>query len=354
MAIKFFTSFDHYDTDTLPRRFDAAFGTAISISTTSGRFGGHALVIDGGSDEYLSKNVELQQGSAVIVGFAYKAIGALQETSITLTGESAGSSHEQLSINIRSDTGVIAVRRGRHDIGTLLATSSPGVISDDVWAHIEFKAVIDNSSGSVEVRVDTIPVLTISSVDTQGLATNSVTAVQVVCTGSSVALGLIDSMWVMDGTGAAPFNDFLGDKRVSVKNPKAAGTSTQFSPLSGSNYEMVDETIIDEDTTYNESGSVGAEDNFTQQTTTDIGVSPSTVYAVQTVNCVRKTDAAEVRYQDVFVSGGTSYYSADKEASSSYYCTAFIHQVDPSTGIAWTVSGLDAAASGYKLTFKET
>lgn len=52
------------------------------------------------------------------------------------------------------------------DLGPILATSLPAAFLYGVWFYLEIGSTIDNA-GSVEVRINTVPIITLASVDTE-------------------------------------------------------------------------------------------------------------------------------------------------------------------------------------------
>ena len=92
---------------------------------------------------------------------------------------------------------------------------------------------------------------------------------------------------MLDGSGPAPFNDFLGDVRVDARYPTAEGANSAWTPLSGTdNALMVDDPGPpytpgggpDDDTTYNSTLTVGAVDTHVIQ---DAPVTGAVFYGAQ-------------------------------------------------------------------------
>jgi hypothetical protein len=104
-----------------------------------------------------------------------------------------------------------------------------------------------------------------------------------------------------DGTGAQPnvfsWDDIyvtdqgtrLGECRVVTLYPNGATADADWTPSGGEdNYEQVDESQVDGDTSYVASDTPGDLDIYT---VTDLGFVPDTVHAAQLTMCARKDDA---------------------------------------------------------------
>jgi hypothetical protein len=192
--------------------------------------------------------------------------------------------------------------------------------------------------------------LTVSGVNTSADGTVNVTQAYVGVVAQSGQLSgnpnmvYFDDLVLLDTTGGAPTNTFLGDVRVLTTFPTGAGNLTQWTPLASTNWSQVSETAMDSDTSYNYSGTNGQIDLFTQG---GLAVTPLTIFAVK-IRCASKLDSAggdtlagELR------SASTNYVSAAQPVLSTYSYLDFIWTTDPGTGVAWTKTGVNAAQIGY-------
>ena len=114
-------------------------------------------------------------------------------------------------------TGAISVFRGSQT-GTLLGTTATPVITASAWHHIEVKVTINDTTGSVEVRVNGVTKLSLTGVDT--CASANVAYAQIgfannVSAGQYQRAFDMKDLVVWDTTGSQN-NDFLGS--VSVFN----------------------------------------------------------------------------------------------------------------------------------------
>lgn len=245
---------------------------------------------------------------------------------------------EQLTLLRKSD-GAIEVRRGKAS-GTIIGTSAAGVFPVNAWTYIEVKATINDTTGAVEVHVNGTSVLTLSSVDTKNTANAFITRY-------ALSTGLYDDHYFLDTTGSAPTNDMLGDVKVEVIYPNAAGDSTDFTPSAGSNFQNVDDvTTNDGDSTYNESSTTGQIDLFNLQ---PLVATSGVVFAVQSHMVARKTDGVVREVRQKLKSGSTVVDGATVGLGTSYQqYHGVIEELDPDTAAAWTISGVNALQAGYE------
>jgi hypothetical protein len=250
--------------------------------------------------------------------------------------------------------GEIAVYRGTAD-GTLLGTSSGAGLSVAAWVYLEVGYVIDDSSGGVWVKVDGSDVLRLgayaltpttldtrnggnATIDAVGFHSNSTT------NGNKASF---DDWYIVDTSGSAPYNDFLGDVRVLEIIPNGAGDETDFTPNSGNNWQAVDETPgHDGDTSYVESNTAGDEDLYAM---TDPVSSATTVYAAKIVTVARKTDAGDSDLELSIKSGSTTDRVNVGLLSNSYAEYTSVYTANPDGPAAWTIAALDSVQVGQRV-----
>lgn len=338
MALLWMDSFDHYVTADLLDKYTDKQTSNVVITAATGRNSSAGLVCTN-NVAFLAKGLSVGS-TTIIVGFACKV--TTFNCNICEIGES-GAAHAQLYVNA---DGSLSIHRGNAAIwatgaGTVLSTSAPGLISLGSYNHIQFKVTVgDSPSGSAEVRLNGVTVTSVSSVDTRNGGTGSIT----LCDLGGQAT--FDDFWVCDSTGSAPWNDFLGDCRVDTRNPTAAGATTGFTPSTGSNWQNVDDTAPDDDTTYNSASGV-ATDTFVVQ---DAPVVGATIYGVQHNINMKKTDAGVCTVASVIRHSGTDNVGSNISPGTGYAYGTAINQTNPGTSAAWTEAGFNAAEFGYKRT----
>ncbi len=223
--------------DFLPNGFPAAGGVldvtggAASVNATFARFSGKGVNFNGGNPNNgsigRSFSVNLNQ---VITGFAFKTATLPVSTAIaclaTFYDTTAGT--QQFSIGYNS-SGQIGLFQGGFPNGSGSLTpitgsslSAGGAIIPNSYGFIEISATIGVSS-PVVVKLNGTTVLNLSGVTTQSTANAWVNRLYL---GSIINSGVspshsVDDWYILDTTGAAPLNTFLGNGRVQTDGPNA-------------------------------------------------------------------------------------------------------------------------------------
>jgi hypothetical protein len=119
-----------------------------------------------------------------------------------------------------------------------------------------------------------------------------------------------------------------------------------FTPSADTNYECVDESPADDDTSYVESSTSGHTDLYNYTT-------PSVSYGIvgcQVNTVCRETDGTPFSLKTVCSSNGTASEDAGQAIGTTDYVSLNrIVEVDPDTTTAWTFEGLNAALFGIKV-----
>jgi hypothetical protein len=231
---------------------------------------------------------------------------------------------------------------------TVLATIA-GVFPPATWIGIQGKVVINNTTGSIEIRVNgaTTDTYSYTGVNTRGGTSNNyANALQLTsANGSGNTSVLIDDLFLCSASGAAP-NTWTGDIRALQQVPTGA-TQTQFTATgAGSNYAAVADLIQNGDTSYVSSTTAGNEDKYSLGA---IGTS-YTVTGVNYLACWRKSDSG-TRSAALSVaangSGDTTEFTQASLSTTYTYSSAFL-ATDP-TGAAWTPANVNSAIIGIKV-----
>jgi hypothetical protein len=273
--------------------------------------------------------------ATVITGFAYKGV---------ITGGATGLVFFRDGSTVHVGLGVDAANRlfvFRATTGTVLGTAASALLAG-AWDYIEIKVFIHDTTGTIEVRVNGTAVITLTNQDTRNAGTAQVT--NVFLGSSGVNSADICDWYIADTTGTAN-NDFLGDTRVLELYPNGAGTYTDFTPSAGSNYQAVDETAQDGDTTYVESSTVGHKDTYAY---TDLATSP-TIKGAMLLILAKKDDAGARSIALTCKSGATEDDGTTAALSTSYVYYSKIWETDPDTAAAWTAANLNSAEFGVEL-----
>jgi hypothetical protein len=187
-------------------------------------------------------------------------------------------------------------------------------------------------------------VLSASGVDTKEGSNNYHTTFQIGKSGSSTPQ--FDDLYCLDSSGSDN-NDFLGNCKVVRIDPDGDDTANwATSTPSGNHFENVDETILDDDTSYVEETTANVTDLYDYNSVPSLG----TIYGLQVNTECRETDASTFSLITPIESGGSQYDDSPQVVGTSSYTTMRrITDLDPDTGNLWTESGINAAKFGVKV-----
>lgn len=239
---------------------------------------------------------------------------------------------------------------------TVLQTSNVSGLTINTWHHIELKVYCADSGGTFEVRLDGNTVLSSNSADTKFHSSWDYFA-QV---GFRTAIGLttsniiIDDVYVMDASGSAPFNDFLGPGFV-VKDiyPVSDVASGNWSITgNASAYATVNE-ISENLASYISANAASKRTMFelTSNTfnTSDniIGVMSST-WGVAQVGCIRGCKVATAQGTGTInYSANTAFMTDNSNTSVGGSCITYVYETDPDNN-SWNATLVDGLRVGVE------
>jgi len=295
------------------------------------------------------------------VGYAGMAVcpgGASMFSPITIMRVLDATGSTMPIVHIYPD-GSVKVFRSETVTDVLLATSAAGLIALDHWYHIGFEwslSTLDDASAYVKLWVN--GVLVAQSSGTHTVSTFPFGGLTV---GPWSAIGFggryqvkIDDLYWGDGSGAAPWNAFLGDLRVEgqLAQTDAAGgggTYQEFTPNTGTDHgALVDDASPDDDTTFVSSDTVNTRETFQFPAIT---LTAGTVYGIQLMANVMKTHSGARTMACMVRQGGTDTLGADQGISQTTYEYLWeIFQTNPTTAAAWNASSANDMEGGIKVT----
>jgi hypothetical protein len=310
-------------------------GNSSSIVIAAGRPGG--LAIDFNTTGYTSGfgSPSLTAVDTVVLGFAAKF--DVLPAAYTFCSLYDGANRNVKFVLL--DTGEITVV---NDDSTTLGTTSGAGITTGTWQYVEIKVKTHVSAGTIDIRVNEIPVLSATGKKTK-CHSNSYSDV--------FGFGGIDGthfcltdLYFLDTSGTAN-NNFLGNMQVTCVRPNSAGSSTQFTPDSGSNYSRVNEAVCGDNSNYVEGSTPGHKDLYNYE-----AVPPANIYGVMACTDCRETDASPFSLVTVCKSGATeSNDSAQSIGTTDFVTKVRVIENDPNTSAAWSKTNLDAAQFGVKV-----
>jgi len=190
------------------------------------------------------------------------------------------------------------------------------------------------------VLVNGITAVNLTGVVTKGVGSSDPTAAGY----QLVADGRFQDVYVADATGIAPNNTFLGDVRVYLAKPIANGTLTQFTPVgAATNWQVAATSPMAPATIYNTANTVGSTDLYTAA---PLPATMTTILGVQVEAQIIKTDAGPRTATLEIKSGAAVATGVSHPLSVSVVNYTDLFAIDPATGVAWTVAGVNALQFG--------
>ena len=283
----------------------------------------------------------------VWIGLAFKEAGLvfsdLSQPIIACFGDGTATQHVSAYLNA---DGSIALWRGT-TTGTLLGTTATGLIVGTIWNYLELRALINDSTGAYELRINGVNVLSASGVDTRNGGTSP--NVTVFGGGRSGGNGRqYDDLYCTtgDGVGTSGFQNEISIERVS---PSGNGNYSQLVGQDGNsvdNYLNVDELPFSA-TDYNGSATVGQKDTYAMSNL--IAVSGSILGTVLHMG-VMKNNAGFIRGRRVIRIAATDYNGADLPSlSASMVPYSELIEKSPATAVSWTISEVNGMEAGFEV-----
>lgn len=363
MSFIFCDSFDHYAIADIERKWSKIIpgpgsGGAQPVRTITleeGRRSTDALKLfvsmgattSGGSQ---SLRQVFAAESTLIFGFAFKQTwsGSLSATTNSTSTnniwrlDSLGDTQLWARLNLDN---TISILRG-NTASTVLGTTS-FALNDSLYFYLEFKIVIHNTTGSVEVRRDGMTILSLTNIDTLHVdaTVNSLVLGNPSVGNSSSAAFWYDDFYLLNGSGSTS-NDFLNDVRIDAMYPNAEGNTIQWTPSTGTdNSALVDEAEFNGDTDYNSTGVVNNKDTLAFP---NAPVSGAEYKAVQINMMCRKEDSGPAAVKAVIRLGGVDYLGAERGVAIDYRDAFEIFDRTPDDAGVWTSGDIDGAEFGYQ------
>lgn len=307
-----------------------AFGAAVT-----GRFGGKA----GGSGGSATYTLPAANTGTAIVGLAFYT-GAPNNSVNFVEVRDTGTVH--VAVRYNSGTQKFDLMHGN---GTTLA-STTNTYSTNTWYYVELKATIADSGGTAVVRINESTVINFTG-DTRNGAAAQFTQFVVQCGHTTQ---IVDDLYICDATGSAPYNDFLGDVRVSTRSPNGNGNASQLLGSDGNstdNYLLVDE-IPPSATDYVGSATVGQRDTYAY---TALPTTSGQALAVRPLAFAHKSDAGAASFKIVSrLSGGTERVetAVALSATPNTPVSGDLRTVDPANA-AWTIASVNSSEFGVEV-----
>lgn len=263
-------------------------------------------------------------------------VGSDTATNVVVLTNFAGTAQISFSVDA---LGFFVVSVG----GTVIGTAEK-VIQSGVWHHIAYAFEIHATDGRFSLWIDGEPQLELTGIDTWTSGTVEVSQYRLYAQNGSnfVVRGGVSYANIVWDQG-----EFRKIKEGRIIERLIETTvSAQWTPLSGTNNEMVDESACDSDTTYNGTTTVGHRDQFTLQNLSEV---PSEIFGVKLLFAARKEDAAERQLDCIYNDGSLDLQTDTYYLTQSYQFYPVMMQLHPATGLPWTPTQVNGIQPAYRL-----
>lgn len=233
-------------------------------------------------------------------------------------------------------TGAIQVK---NSAGTVLAASAGPVIVANAWQHIEFKAFMSATVGTVEVRVEGVTVCTATGVNTGAGPAAQVRIDKYADSGGASITAFHKDFIVWDGSGTTN-TDFIGSCSVVTLKPNA-DISLNWTPSSGvTGWNLINESPPDDNSSYISAPTPAPSPAVFGLT--DLPPDVTSVKGLMTLIRSEKTDGGDGNLQASLVSGGSTVNGNDRPLTTAYTYWNDLFPLDPATAAAWLPSAVNA------------
>jgi hypothetical protein len=340
MALLFCDSFDHYSSGQGSRKWTTYSGAS---SIVPGRTGNG---ITGGALDFPSKTFNAEY-STLTMGVAYKT-PAFANAPVKF-GNAVYVSPNDLHFQF----GHVGDGRLKFIFQFGATAESPPttwVMQTDRWYYIEVKCALTGGPPAhivASARINGAEVLAWDYTHSSGNAALKWADASMSGVGGGYS-SIMDDVYVTDG-------EFLGDVRIGVLYPNAAGDSAGWTPTpAGNNWQQVKEHPADDDATYVSTPTVSAKDLYHLD---DIDPAfTGVIKGVQALWCVKKSDEGVGAVKGVWKSGATEIVQA---AGHNYLApdgfhpsaTNYLYDIQTErkslfTAADWTVAEINALQLG--------
>lgn len=238
----------------------------------------------------------------------------------------------QIGLKVNADASVSIMVGGTvTTAGTALWTSGAGVVSPG-WHSFAMKGVINDTTGSVSLRMDGTELVSLTNVDTKSSANAYVNSC-LLRSNRDTQAG-IDDIVILDSAAA-----YLADLRIDPYSPNSDDAPLNLVPSTGvSHYAVVDDRPVS-NADYLQGSVVGDADALGLP---NMAAVPVTIYGVNLVGYAAKTDVAVRAWNLGVDSGGTIDNGADLVLAQTMGYFSRLLLTDPNTAAGWAAAGIDA------------
>lgn len=252
--------------------------------------------------------------------------------------------------NLHCRLQIIAVGADDYRIAVFDSTATErgttATLAADTWYFIEFKVTI-NDSGPWVLRVNEVTVASGTHdmrVNT-GAVTCNVIEMNIQRIGASPDKCDIDDCYFIVGTTGSRV-DFLGDGTLEAVRPSGVGSSTQWTPNTGTNWDAMNDVAPDDDSTYVSAAANSLKDMYAHTDLVFGTAGTPILFAVRRLR-LRLLSAGSRNVQLVYRRSGIDTNSATiNYTSTAYVEKKIVEEKDPATLADWSVADINAAEFG--------
>ena len=350
MALVFIDGFDHYDPQA-PGPFGEpwlARGKAAYLSPQATRIAGrrpssHALRLPAGPGGGYVKNLDAA-ASGLTVGAALRTVPyANTGAEPVLLGVRDVQAQVAYIVRI-GDDGRLRLLRGQHGVEEPVAISVASAPARG-WHYVELQVLRGSGDGVLSVRINGMPAIHLTGLDTVQDGGELVTAFVGAWPGHDCPVTLdVDDLYVADTTGTIN-NTFLGDVRVDALPAQADGSLNEWivTPAGAAAWQAVSD---DDEASAIQAAAGGLRQTF-RVAPLPVMASPA-IHGVQLTLLARKTDAGLGSLKGLVASGAQTATSAGVALQEQLAWHTVLFERDPGSGDAWTEGGFNAAEFGVE------
>lgn len=346
MSLIFADGFDAYNTaDEILRKWDNAQGTRTLQTGYAGSGKGYRLQSSGRIWTWLNDEMTKVVGMNIM-----REDHGEQKIIFYLAGRCN-------SGNIQFDNNVHIMVQWNTD-GTLQVTTTGSVVhagttvlTTSSWNHIELKVLVHASAGEFELRINGNLELSASGIAIQNATTlDAPMRLALGQNGGSTGNITFDDVYVLDGDGSVN-NDFLGPCLIDTLYPDADEDCSWDTSTGTDHYVLVDDTAVDDDTTYVQSSVPEALDLYHVNNLPNI---PQDIYGVLINADLCNAGDSLLGFHLVVRSDLTDHETtATRTINQEYTRVSTILELEPTNDVPWTRSTVEDAFYGYKIEAEE-
>jgi hypothetical protein len=356
MTLLHFDGFDSYQSNADVQTIYAQQSTGFSL--TAGRYGGGAITFNGTNvyGVYLGYTFDIPQ-TDLYVGYAVNV------TANNSTGTFAAFTVNQLGATNYPAFGFDPVLKQvyayYHDnqgsafanagINTVLGVSSNNVFTLNTWHFIECHitlGTVGNPNGVMQFWVDGNLVLNITNAVNN--PSNFGGSINIFTPSNAPTCSYtMDDIYIQNTSGVTPWNNRLGDSRISLCVPVSDASPNQGTPASGVNHYA----MVNQPQGYNPSNyvimanTIGYEERFGISA---LPTTPATIWGLSVITVAEKSDGGLAYYTNGVISNGVESDSSVYSLTTGWMARRTIFTVDPYTSTLWN----NAAVTNLKINYK--